>query len=127
MMSEPTATAFHYCKLNRIDHQTILVYNMDDTTFDVSIVRVNQGDYTVLAFAADPFLSGNDFYQLFAEYIEKKCKSAYHVPLIRTSNEKTRQKLYAYLLSLAEEAVIEVSGHFSTYISFTGFGIETNK
>ena len=100
---------------------------MDDTTFDVSIVRVNQGDYTVLAFAADPFLGGNDFYQLFAEYIEKKCKSAYHAPLIRTSNEKQRHILYAHLLSLAEEAVIEVSGHFSTYISFTGFGIETNK
>ena len=127
MMSEPTATAFHYCKLTRIDHQTILVYNMDDTTFDVSIVRVNQGDYAVLAFAADPFLGGNDFYQLFAEYIEKKCKYTFHVPLIRTSNENKRHILYAHLLSLAEEAVIELSGHFSTYIDVTGFGIDPYK
>ena len=96
MMSEPTAAAFHYCKLNRIDHQTILVYNMDDTTFDVSIVRVNQGDYAVLAFAADPFLGGNDFYQLFAEYVEKKFKDINRFPLIRTSYEITRRKLYAY-------------------------------
>ena len=127
MMSEPTATAFHYCKYNRIDHQTILVYYMDDMAFDVSIVRVNQGDYAVLAFAADPFLGGNYFYQLFAEYIEKKCKYTFHDPLIRTSNENKRHILYAYLLSLAEEAVIELSVSDSTYIDVTGFGIDPYK
>ena len=113
LMNEPCAAAFHYCTLNKIDDQTILVYNLEETTFDVSIVRVNRGDYNVLAFAGDPFLGENDFYQLFAEYIEKKCKIDYHVPLIRTNNEKVRRKLQAHLLSLAEEAVIELYQHMS--------------
>ena len=127
LMNEPCATAFHYCTLNRIDDQTILVYNLEDTTFDVSIVRVNRGDYNVLAFAGDPFLGGNDFYQLFAEFIEKKCKSEFHVPLIRTNNERARHKLQAHLLSKAEEAVIELYQHDSTYVDLTGFGIDPIK
>ena len=127
MMNEPCAAVFHYCTLNRIDDQTILVYNLEDTTFDVSTVRVNRGDYNVLAFAGDPFLGGNDFYQLFAEFIETKCKSEFHVPLIRTNNEKARRKLQAHLLSLAEEAVIELYQHDSTYVDLTGFIIDAIK
>ena len=127
MMNEPCATAFHYCKLNKIDDQTILVYNLEETTFDVSIVRVNRGDYNVLAFASDLFLGGNDFYPLFAEYIERKCKSEFHVPLIRTNNEKVRRKLQAHLLNKAEEAVIDLNYRDSTYVDLTGFGIDTKK
>ena len=127
MMNEPCATVFHYCTLNKIDDQTILVYNLEDTTFDVSIVRVNRGDYNVLAFAGDPFLGGNDFYQLFAEFIEKKCKSEFHVPLIRTINERVRRKLQAHLLNKAEEAVIELYSRDTTDVNLTGYGIETNK
>ena len=127
MMNEPCATAFHYCKSNRIDDQTILVYNLEETTFDVSIVRVNRGDCNVLAFAGDPFMGGNDFYPLFAEYIEKRLRSDYHVHLIRTNNEKVRRKLQAHLLSKAEEAVIELNNSDTTYVDLTGFGIDTKK
>ena len=127
MMNEPCAAVFHYCTLNRIDDQTILVYNLEDTTFDVSIVRVNRGDCNVLAFAGDPFMGGNDFYPLFAEYIAKRFRSVYHVHLIRTNNEKVRRKLQAHLLKKAEEAVIELNYCDSTYVDLTGFGIASNK
>ena len=127
MMNEPSAAAFHYCKLNRIDNQTILVYDLGGGTFDVSIIRVNRGDYTVLKYAGDPFLGGADFDSLFAKHIEEKCKSDFHVPLIRSNNEKTRRKLQAHLLSLAEEAKIELSSSETTYVDLAGFGIESNK
>ena len=121
MMNEPSAAAFHYCKLNRIDNQTILVYDLGGGTFDVSIIKVNRGDYTVLKYAGDPFLGGADFDSLFAEHIEKKCKSDFHVPLIRSTNEKVRRKLQAHLLSKAEEAKIELSARDTTYVDLTGF------
>ena len=127
MMNEPSAAAFHYCKLNRIDNQTILVYDLGGGTFDVSIIHVNRGDYTVLKYAGDPFLGGADFDSLFAKHIEEKCKSDYHVPLIRSNNEKTRRKLQAHLLSLAEEAKIGLSSRDTTYVDLAGFGIESNK
>ena len=127
MMNEPSAAAFHYCKLNRIDNQTILVYDLGGGTFDVSIIKVNRGDYTVLKYAGDPFLGGADFDSLFAEYIEKRCKEEYHVPLIRSTNEKVRRKLQAHLLSLAEEAKIELSTRDYYYVNLTGFGIDSNK
>ena len=127
MMNEPSAAAFHYCKLNRIDNQTILVYDLGGGTFDVSIIKVNRGDYTVLKYAGDPFLGGADFDSLFAEYIEKRCKSDFHVPLIRSTNDKGRSKLQAHLLSLAEEAKIELSTSDTTYVDLTGFGIDPKK
>ena len=127
MMNEPSAAAFHYCKLNRIDNQTILVYDLGGGTFDVSIIKVNRGDYTVLKYAGDPFLGGADFDSLFAEYIEKRCKEEYHVPLIRSTNDKVRRKLQAHLLSLAEEAKIELSTRDYYYVNLTGFGIDSNK
>ena len=127
MMNEPSAAAFHYCKLNRIDNQTILVYDLGGGTFDVSIIKVNRGDYTVLKYAGDPFLGGADFDSLFAEYIEKKYRDAFHFPLIRSTNEKVRRKLQAHLLSLAEEAKIELSNTDTTYVNLTGFGIDSKK
>ena len=127
MMNEPSAAAFHYCKLKHIDNQTILVYDLGGGTFDVSIIRVNRGDYTVLKYAGDPFLGGADFDSLFAKHIEEKCKSDFHVPLIRSNNEKTRRKLQAHLLSLAEEAKIELSSSETTYVDLTGFGIDPKK
>ena len=127
MMNEPSAAAFHYCKLKHIDNQTILVYDLGGGTFDVSIIRVNRGDYTVLKYAGDPFLGGADFDSLFADYIEKKCREEYHVPLIRSNNEKARRRYYQQLLQLAEYAKIELSSRDYFYIDLTGFGIESNK
>ena len=37
MLNEPSAAAFYYCKSNKIDKQTILVYDLGGGTFDVSI------------------------------------------------------------------------------------------
>ena len=122
MMNEPSAAAFHYCKLNKIDNQTILVYDLGGGTFDVSIVRVKGNDYTVLKYAGDPFLGGADFDSLFAKHIEKKYREEYHVPLIRPTNDKVRRKLQARLLSLAEEAKIELSTSDTVYIDLIGFG-----
>ena len=127
MMNEPSAAAFHYCKLKHIDNQTILVYDLGGGTFDVSIIRVNRGDYTVLKYAGDPFLGGADFDSLFAKHIEEKYRHVYHLPLIRSNNEKTRRKLQAHLLSLAEEAKIELSNNDSTLVNLIGFGNDSKK
>ena len=127
MMNEPSAAAFHYCKLNNIDNKTILVYDLGGGTFDVSIIKVDRGDYTVLKYAGDPFLGGADFDSLFAEYIEKKYRNVYHVPLIRTNNEKVHRRLQLQLLGLAEEAKIELSNVDTTYINLDGFGIQSKK
>ena len=127
MMNEPSAAAFHYCKLNRIDNQTILVYDLGGGTFDVSIIKVNRGDYTVLKYAGDPFLGGADFDSLFAKHIEKKYRDVYHFPLIRSSSKSTCRKLQARLLSLAEEAKIELSTSDSTTVNLIGFGNDSKK
>ena len=64
---------------------------------------------------------------LFAEYIEKKYRNVYHVPLIRTNNEKVRRRLQLQLLGLAEEAKIELSNVVTAYVNLDGFGIQSKK
>ena len=128
MMNEPSAAAFHYCKLNNIDNKTILVYDLGGGTFDVSIIKVDRGDYTVLKYAGDPFLGGADFDSLFAEYIEKKCKDDLRVPLFKPDmTEVQLRRLQARLLALAEDAKIELSNADTTYINLDGFDIEIKK
>ena len=80
MLNEPSAAAFYYCKSNKIDNQTILVYDLGGGTFDVSIVRVEGNDYKVLKYAGNPFLGGADIDTLFAKVIEKKYEDLYHEP-----------------------------------------------
>ena len=92
MLNEPSAAAFYYCKSNKIDNQTILVYDLGGGTFDVSIVRVEGNDYKVLKYAGNPFLGGADIDTLFAKVIEKKYKESYHEPLINTKDEKIRRR-----------------------------------
>ena len=104
MLNEPSAAAFYYCKSNKIDNQTILVYDLGGGTFDVSIVRVEGNDYKVLKYAGNPFLGGADIDTLFAKVIEKKYEDLYHVPLINTKDEKIRRRYYLRLNAIAEDA-----------------------
>ena len=48
MMNEPFTAAFYCCLNNNINDKTILVYDLGGGTFDVSIVKVEKGDYIVL-------------------------------------------------------------------------------
>ena len=114
MMNEPSAAAFYYCKLRNIDNKTILIYDLGGGTFDVSIIRVENGDYTVLKYAGDPFLGGADFDAKLAEFIEKKYETCFHAPLINTTKENIRKRFLLRLHSIAEQVKIQLS-MFSSY------------
>ena len=125
MLNEPSAAAFHYCKINDIDNQTILVYDLGGGTFDVSIIRVENGDYTVLKYAGDPFLGGADFDALFAKYIERKYKNKSDTPLINSDKEKVRRRFYLRLNAIAEETKTHLSDTNSYNPDLSAFGVNS--
>lgn len=67
LLPEPTAAAVAI-GLDKGRNQTILVYDLGGGTFDVSILKVENNDFTVLAVNGDHDLGGNDFDAALREY-----------------------------------------------------------
>ncbi len=63
IINEPTAASLAYESQNP-NSQTILVYDLGGGTFDVSIVRIENGIVEVLSSTGDNHLGGDDFDQL---------------------------------------------------------------
>jgi molecular chaperone DnaK len=66
ILNEPTAAALAY-NLQSSEKQTILVYDLGGGTFDVSIVKCEEGLVEVCASHGDTQLGGDDFDQVLVE------------------------------------------------------------
>ncbi|PIE06052.1 MAG: molecular chaperone DnaK [Sorangium cellulosum] len=60
IINEPTAAALAY-GLNTTEKETIVVYDLGGGTFDVSILQIEAGVYSVRATGGDTHLGGEDF------------------------------------------------------------------
>ena len=68
ILNEPTAAALAY-GIDGTQDGTVLVYDLGGGTFDVSILRIEEGVFRVLATAGDTHLGGDDFDLLLADRI----------------------------------------------------------
>ena len=68
LLNEPTAAAVAY-GLDRGSDGVIAVYDLGGGTFDISILRLSQGVFEVLATAGDTALGGDDMDNLVATWI----------------------------------------------------------
>jgi len=68
IINEPTAASLAY-GLDRRDRGTIAVYDLGGGTFDISILRVEDGVFQVLATAGDTHLGGDDVDRLLTELV----------------------------------------------------------
>ena len=63
--------------------QKILVYDLGGGTFDVSIIEIEDGTFTVLATGGDTHLGGDDFDQRIVEYAVAEFKKSDRIDLSR--------------------------------------------
>lgn len=68
LLNEPTAAAIAY-GLDRSAEGVIAVYDLGGGTFDISILRLNQGVFEVMATAGDTALGGDDMDRVIAGWI----------------------------------------------------------
>ena len=73
VLNEPTAASLGY-GFGEDRHEIIVVYDLGGGTFDISILRLGDGLYEVLASLGDPFLGGEDFDNKIVEMIVKEFK-----------------------------------------------------
>jgi molecular chaperone HscA len=68
LLNEPTAAAVAY-GLDRGGDEVIVVYDLGGGTFDVSVLRLHQGVFEVLATAGDTALGGDDMDRVIATWM----------------------------------------------------------
>ncbi|NJO87382.1 MAG: Hsp70 family protein, partial [Lewinella sp.] len=116
IVNEPTAAALAYgIGLGEANEgQTIAVYDLGGGTFDVSLLRIEQGIFEVLATNGDTFLGGDDFDQAIVKYWTE------HYNL----NLEEQPQGQAELRLLAERAKKQLSSQPNFTADFNGQTIE---
>jgi len=118
IVNEPTAAALAY-GLDRAQDATIAVYDLGGGTFDISILRLEDGVFEVLATHGNTHLGGDDFdhalISLFADEIRDEFGIEIVTPTIkqqlRTLSENVKKRL-----SDQDEVLIEIAiGSDRTY------------
>ena len=71
LINEPTAAAFAY-GLEKKKKGIFFVYDLGGGTFDVSLLKLSDGIFKVIATSGDPNLGGDDFDYIYAKWLVKK-------------------------------------------------------
>lgn len=74
VLNEPTAAALSF-GLDTSAEGTVLVYDLGGGTFDVTLMRINNGEFEVLGTDGDRNLGGFDFDNRLIEYIAEKIEA----------------------------------------------------
>ena len=72
LLNEPTAAAMAYGLNRHSDQEYHLIYDLGGGTFDVSLLKLNQGVYEVMATGGNSALGGDDIDRLIANYLIKQ-------------------------------------------------------
>jgi molecular chaperone DnaK len=104
IINEPTAAALAY-ESSRSETQRILVYDLGGGTFDVSIVKIEEGVVEVLSSTGDNQLGGDDFDEKILDRLLEHCQNELSLKLTRESDPV----VVARLRRAAETAKITLS------------------
>ncbi len=98
IVNEPTAAALAYgIGLDPTHTETIAVYDLGGGTFDISILKIHEGIFEVLATNGDTFLGGDDFDRALANLLLQQAGL--------TSDALASDKAAAQALRLQAESV----------------------
>lgn len=102
IVNEPTAASLAYGIGLKRDEEIVAVYDLGGGTFDISILRIDNGVFEVLSTNGDTYLGGDDFDNAIVQYWMKQ--------LSINTDEVQKDKALAQKLRLkAEEAKIYLS------------------
>src|SRR5881394_2914839 len=103
IVNEPTAASLAY-GLHRLGQGVIAVYDLGGGTFDISILRVKDGIFEVLATNGDTHLGGDDFDRVLMLWLLEDIQARHHAQLDRDCIDLARDNEFMQELRLAAEA-----------------------
>jgi molecular chaperone DnaK len=120
IINEPTAAALAY-GLDKQQSQTVAVYDLGGGTFDISVLRIEGGVFSVRATRGDTHLGGEDFDQRLLEKLMAEFKSKHGVDLAQDRVALGRLK------DAAEKAKKELSASLQTDINLPFIAIGNDR
>uniref|UniRef100_A0A914Y924 Uncharacterized protein n=1 Tax=Panagrolaimus superbus TaxID=310955 RepID=A0A914Y924_9BILA len=91
LLSEPSAAGLAFCyHKQQFLERSVLVYDLGGGTFDVSVMKINQGHINVQAVGGDSYLGGNDFDDRLLKYCIGKFRILFKENLSTNANAVRR-------------------------------------
>ena len=121
IINEPTAASLAY-GLQQKTQGTIAVYDLGGGTFDISILKLKDGIFEVLATNGDTHLGGDDFDQLIADLFIKEILERHgldlraypdHMQAVRLEAERSKIRLSDELKTTATLDLPDGKGRFT--------------
>src|SRR3954451_16787666 len=110
IINEPTAAALAY-GMDKLENETILVFDLGGGTFDVSILTVGEGVAEVRSTAGDTHLGGDDFDRRVVDYLADEFMKDNGIDLRKDPQALQR------LFEAAEKAKVELSSVTQTAVN----------
>ena len=131
LLQEPIAASLAYANKERnvdLRNSQWLVYDLGGGTFDAALVRIVEGELTVIDHEGDNFLGGTDFDAMIVERVvvpelEKFGKFEDLIGSLRSQSGSRNARWYS-LLNKAEDAKVELSAKTSAEIDLGAAPIE---
>jgi molecular chaperone DnaK len=111
IINEPTAAAIAYGFDRKGKNERIVVYDLGGGTFDVSILELSDGVFSVRAVGGDTYLGGEDFDDAVIDYLAQKFETESGIDLLEDRIALQRLK------EQAERARHELSSSLETEIN----------
>src|SRR3989449_420952 len=127
IVNEPAAASLAY-GLHRLPEGVIAVYDLGGGTFDISILRVKDGIFEVLATNGNTHLGGDDFDRVIMLWLLEDIQCRHHAEIVRSGLDLARDAEAMQELRLAAEAAkIRLSTEERTRLTipFAGFTYRT--
>jgi molecular chaperone DnaK len=131
LLQEPIAASLAYANKEKgieLRNSQWMVYDLGGGTFDVALVKIVEGELTVVDHEGDNYLGGSDFDALLVEkvVVPEICRRGKFGDLLaQMKSEKGKyNKLWVLLLLAAEAAKIELSSKTSAEIDLGMVSLE---
>jgi molecular chaperone DnaK len=110
ILNEPTAAALAY-GLDKSASECVAVYDLGGGTFDISVLRIDKGVFSVKATGGDTHLGGEDFDVRIIDHLAEEFKAKHGLDL------RTDRMALQRLREAAERAKHELSSSLETEIN----------
>jgi molecular chaperone DnaK len=117
IINEPTAAALAYGFDKGGEARTILVYDLGGGTFDISLIRLVEGAFKVLATTGNNNLGGDDFDYRVVQYLIERFKDKEKVDLKNIPDVSQQRAILQRLKEAAEIAKIDLSSLLETEVN----------
>lgn len=131
LLQEPIAASLAYANRERnidLKNSQWLVYDLGGGTFDAALVRIVEGELTVVDHEGDNYLGGTDFDALLVEklVVPELNRQGHFDDLLGSlkSQSGSRNALWHALLAKAEEAKVELSAKTAAEIDIGTLTVE---